>query len=182
MIPSAGHPVGIGSGEDSLCVEMLYTAELTAGSVFWATFLFSWPYFCIPMAFAVDRNLRARWLLEDVSRPASGYRFKGTNIQMVFTSRSVSTSGTSLDAVSEEEGQMQSRRLDCTNLWPLTIVVPAVFVCAAEWTSGTVSLLLVCTPFVFLVMLSLTLSEVRLQARIGSLCHVHVMRVHVENA
>ncbi|CAM9440868.1 unnamed protein product [Ectocarpus fasciculatus] len=125
------------------------------GHVFWLAMLYMWPYACIPLAFSIDSKLRARWLLEDVSKPASGYRFRGANLQMVLTSR-----------VKNEAGELhghthgRSRRLDCTNLWPLAVVGPAVFVFAAEWSSGVVSVLLVCTPFVFLTLFSLTLNQV----------------------
>lgn len=144
---------------------MLYVEDVTGGSVFWAVFMFSWPYFCIPVAFAIDETLRARWLLEDVSRPATGYRFKGTNLQMVFTSKAARANRARPDSIGGDEGQRRSRRLDCTNLWPLSVVVPAVFVCAAEGTSGAVSLLFVCTPFLFLVVFSLTLSQVSMCVR-----------------
>lgn len=130
--------------------------------VFWTVMLYTWPYACIPLAFYIDGNLRARWHLEDVSRPASGYRFKGANIQMVFTSK-VRRRG----RLPQQQEQQQehapgpSRWLECTNLWPLAVVVPAVFVFAAEWSSsGALSSLLVCTPFVFLTLLSLTLNQV----------------------
>lgn len=143
---------------------MVYVKDVTQGSVSWAVFMFSWPYFSIPIAFAIDEKLRARWLLQDVSRPATGYRFKGTNLQMVFTSRAARVKGASLDSA-EDEGERQSRRLDCTNLWPLSVIIPAVFVCAAEGTSGAASVLFVCTPFLFLVVFSLTLSQVSVCVR-----------------
>lgn len=124
---------------------------------FWTVLLYTWPYACIPVAFSVDARLRMRWLLEDVSKPATGYRFRGANVQMVFTSR-VKETEKFLGGWSE--GHERSRWLDCTNLWPLAVVGPAVFVFAAEWSSGPVSMLLVCTPFVFLAVFSLTLSQV----------------------
>ncbi|CBN78895.1 hypothetical protein Esi_0155_0018 [Ectocarpus siliculosus] len=117
--------------------------------------LYMWPYACIPLAFSIDSKLRARWLLEDVSKPASGYRFRGANIQMVLTSRVKNEAGEP-----HEHTHGRSRMLDCTNLWPLAVVGPAVFVFAAEWSSGVVSVLLVCTPFVFLTLFSLTLNQV----------------------
>lgn len=119
--------------------------------VFWTVLLYSWPYACIPLAFSIDGKLRARWHLEDVSRPASGYRFKGTNVQMVLTSRS--TAG-------KPKAHGRSRGLECTSLWPVSVIGPAVFVFAAEWSSGAVSVLLVCTPFVVLTLVSLTLNQV----------------------
>lgn len=131
------------------------------GHVFWTVMLFTWPYACIPLAFYIDGKLRARWHLEDVSRPASGYRFKGANMQMVFTSK-VRREG----KLSQQEQHQQqhapgrSRWLECTNLWPLAVIGPAVFVFAAEGSSGTLSVLLVCTPFVFLTLFSLTLNQV----------------------
>lgn len=118
--------------------------------VFWTVMLYAWPYACIPLAFSVDAKLRARWHLEDVSRPASGYRFKGVNMQMVLTSRTKAGS----------KAQGRSRGLECTNFWPASVIGPAVFVFAAEWSSGAVSMLLVCTPFVFLTLVSLTLNQV----------------------
>lgn len=124
---------------------------------FWTVLLYTWPYACIPVAFSVDARLRMRWHLEDVSKPAAGYRFRGANVQMVFTSR-VKETEKFLGGWSESHER--SRWLDCTNLWPLAVVGPAVFVFAAEWSSGPVSMLLVCTPFVFLAVFSLTLSQV----------------------
>ncbi|CAB1102696.1 unnamed protein product [Ectocarpus sp. CCAP 1310/34] len=117
--------------------------------------LYMWPYACIPLAFSIDSKLRARWLLEDVSKPASGYRFRGANIQMVLTSRVKNEA-----EEPHEHTHGRSRMLDCTNLWPLAVVGPALFVFAAEWSSGVVSVLLVCTPFVFLTLFSLTLNQV----------------------
>lgn len=121
--------------------------------VVWTVILNAWPYACIPLAFLVDGKLRARWILEDSSRPASGYRFKGANIQMVFTSRTKKSAGTH-----QQVGR--SRWLECTNLWPLAVVGPAVFVFAAEWTPGPVSVLLVLPPFVLMTLFSLTLNQV----------------------
>lgn len=123
--------------------------------------LFTWPYACIPLAFYIDGNLRARWHLEDVSRPASGYRFKGANMQMVFTSK-VRRGGKlpQQEQRHQQHAPGRSRWLDCTNLWPLAVVGPSVFVFAAEWSSGALSVLLVCTPFVFLTLFSLTLNQV----------------------
>lgn len=122
--------------------------------VFWTVMLFTWPYACIPLAFYIDGNLRARWHLEDVSRPASGYRFKGANMQMVFTSKV-------RRGKQQQHATGRSRWLECTNLWPLAVAGPAVFVFAAEWSSsGALSVLLVCTPFVFLTLFSLTLNQV----------------------
>lgn len=122
-------------------------------SVFWTVVLYAWPYFAIPVAFSVDVKLRERWILEDVSKPASGFRFKGANVQMVFTSR----------VKREAEGcHERSRWVDCTHLWALAVIIPAVFVCAAEWSPGPpASIMLVCAPFVFLAVFSLTLSQVR---------------------
>lgn len=142
---------------------MSYTDEVTRGSLFWAVFMFSWPYFCVPIAFCIDSKLRARWSLEGVSRPAAGYRFKGTNLQVVFTSRTaeVTRSGDPGRIGGEDESMRRSRRLDCTSLWPLMILFPALFVCAAEVSSGPVSLLFVCTPFLVLLMIALTVGQVR---------------------
>lgn len=123
--------------------------------VIWTVMLYTWPYACIPLAFLVDRKLRARWILEDVSRPASGYRFKGANIQMVFTSTS-----SAKDGAGKHQRVGQSRWLECTNLWPLAVVGPAVFVFAAEVASGLASVLLVLPPFVFMTLFSLTLNQV----------------------
>lgn len=135
------------------------------GPGFWTVMLYTWPYLCIPVAFAVDGRLRAKWVLEDVSRPATGYRFKGANVQMVFTARAQGPErllGQNSGATSSEGRQEhgRSRWLDCTNLWYLSVVIPAVFVCAAEWSSGAASVFLLCTPFVFLAVFSLTLSQV----------------------
>lgn len=132
--------------------------------VVWMVMLYTWPYACIPLAFLVDKKLRARWILEDVSRPASGYRFKGANIQMVFTS-------IAKDGAGKHQRAGRSRWLECTNLWPLAVVGPAVFVFAAEVTSGLASVLLVLPPFVFMTLFSLTLNQVRACALCG-LCGV----------
>lgn len=129
------------------------------GHVFLTVMLFTWPYVCIPLAFYIDGNLRARWHLEDVSRPASGYRFKGANIQMVFTSK-VRRERKPPQQERQQHAPGRSRWLECTNLWPLAVVGPAVFVFAAELSSGALSVLLVCTPFVFLTLFSLTLNQV----------------------
>lgn len=136
------------------------------GHVFWTVMLFTWPYACIPLAFYIDGNLRARWHLEDVSRPASGYRFKGANMQMVFTSKVRREGKLPREKHRQQEHRQQehvpgrSRWLDCTNLWPLAVVGPAVFVFAAEWSSGALSVLLVCAPFMFFTLFSLTLNQV----------------------
>ncbi|CAM9239840.1 unnamed protein product, partial [Hapterophycus canaliculatus] len=126
------------------------------GHVFWTVILYAWPYACIPLAFSIDRNLRARWLLEDVSKPASGYRFKGANMQMVVTSRVKKDGGQPL----QQEAHGRSRWLECTNLWWLAVAGPGVFIFAAELSSGVVSVLLVCTPFVCLTLFSLSLNQV----------------------
>lgn len=134
--------------------------------------LYAWPYLSIPLAFSLDRKLRSRWLVEDASRPATGYRSKGTNVQLVLTaisqgaSPSAATAGnaTALSALlSEEEGQHheQSRGLDFTNLWPFALLCPSAFVFLAEFSSDSASVLLVCTPFVVLMVFSLTLGQVR---------------------
>lgn len=129
---------------------------------FWTVMLYTWPYICIPVAFSVDRKLRARWLLEDVSRPASGYRFRGANVRMVFTLRVKEAA--KLQGTWSEGGRVheRSRWLECTNLWPLAVVIPALFVFAAEWSPDALAVLLVCTPFMFLAVFSLTLSQVGL--------------------
>lgn len=126
------------------------------GHVFWTVILYTWQYACIPLAFSIDRKLRARWLLEDVSRPASGYRFKGANMRMVVTSRVEKDDGQSL----QHQTHGRSRWLECTNLWWLAVVGPGVFIFAAELSSGVVSVLLLCTPFVCLTLFSLSLNQV----------------------
>ncbi|CAM9233433.1 unnamed protein product, partial [Scytosiphon promiscuus] len=126
------------------------------GHVFWTVILYTWPYACIPLAFSIDRKLRARWLLEDVSRPASGYRFKGANMQMVVTSRVEEGGGKPL----QQQAHGRSRWLECTNLWWLAVAGPGVFIFAAELSSGVMSVLLVCTPFVCLTLFALSLNQV----------------------
>eukprot|EP00903_Cladosiphon_okamuranus_P010158 g9618.t1 len=83
-------------------------------------------------------------------------------MQMVFTSK-VRRRGKLPQQEHQQHQQHapgRSRWLDCTNLWPLAVLGPAVFVFAAEWSSGAFSVLLVCTPFVFLTLFSLTLNQV----------------------
>lgn len=137
--------------------------------------LYAWPYLSIPLAFSLDRGLRSRWVVEDASRPATGYRSKGANVQLVLTtisqgaSPSTATAGATpgsaraLNApLSEEEWQHHehSRGLDFTNLWPFALLCPCLFVFLAELSPDSVSALLVCTPFVLLMVFSLTLGQV----------------------
>lgn len=146
------------------------------GHEFWTVILYTWPYMCIPIAFAVDRRLRAGWHLEDVSRPATGYRFRGSNVQMVFTSRVKDVK--QMQGIQSEGHHERSGLVDCTNLLPLAVFVPAMFGFAAKWSSGAASVSLVCTPFVFLAVFSLTLSQVRCFHGIFVLCS-YVVRAFV---